>query len=192
MQTFSGRKFYPNDIRVSDICIEDIAHALSHVCRFGGHCNRFYSVAQHSVHVAEIVEERCSKMRPMLPRTMEPAPLSPVMARQFIAHALLHDAAEAYLGDCVTPLKQVLPDYRDVEERAMNAILGAFPVGVFAPDITKDADRVMLVTEARDLLGSPPWIKNYEQTPLKQKIVPWSPETAKLKFLMACEKVGVK
>ncbi len=49
MTTFTGRHFDPMQIRTEDICIEDIAHALSLMCRGGGHLKYFYSVAQHSL-----------------------------------------------------------------------------------------------------------------------------------------------
>ena len=52
MQTHSGLRFYPLDPRPEDIRIEDIAHALPMICRFNGHCSRFYSVAEHSLNVA--------------------------------------------------------------------------------------------------------------------------------------------
>lgn len=54
MQTFTGRQFWPMDPRPEDLDILDIAHALSLLCRFGGHCQRFYSVAEHSVHVSTL------------------------------------------------------------------------------------------------------------------------------------------
>ena len=47
MQTYSGKRYYPVDPRIEDVDINDIAHALSHLCRYGGHCSRFYSVAEH-------------------------------------------------------------------------------------------------------------------------------------------------
>src|ERR1051326_5760594 len=79
--THTGKQFWPLDARVDEIDIEDIAHGLSHICRFGGHCRHFYSVAQHSVLVSRAV------------------PLQLRMA------GLLHDATEAYIGDMVRPLK---------------------------------------------------------------------------------------
>lgn len=175
MQTATGRKFYPADIRPADICIEDIAHALSNICRFGGHCKTFYSVAQHSVHVAEVVKERSNtwwtSQRPAL--------------HDVLCYALLHDASEAYLGDCVTPLKAYLTDYKPVEERAMDAVVEKFnlPNTPLAYAATKQADRILLVTEARDLLGNPAWTKDYDVKPLSKRIRPWSPALAKRKFL---------
>ena len=55
IQTFTGRKFFPLAPDGAEVCIEDIAHALSMKCRFNGHCLRFYSVAEHSVRVANRV-----------------------------------------------------------------------------------------------------------------------------------------
>ena len=75
LQTYTGIQFWPLDPRPEEIDIQDIAHALSLLCRFNGHCQRFYSVAEHSVHV------------------------STILAPEFGLWGLLHDAAEAYLSD---------------------------------------------------------------------------------------------
>ncbi len=89
IQTYTGKKFYPFNPRAEDIYIEDIAHALSLICRFGGHCREFYSVAQHSVLVSElVVDNRATEKYDGLAK-----------------YALLHDAAEAYLGDIPSPIK---------------------------------------------------------------------------------------
>lgn len=82
--TYTGRKFDLLNPDPSMICIEDIAHALSLKCRWGGHTSRFYSVAEHSLNVMSRVSE----------------------AAKF--EALLHDAAEAYLGDIASPFKDSL------------------------------------------------------------------------------------
>lgn len=81
IQTFTGKKFPLDKPDPALIDIEGIAHALSLLCRFNGHCTRFCSVAEHSVHVAREID---------LDLAME---------------GLLHDAAEAYLGDVHSPLK---------------------------------------------------------------------------------------
>ncbi len=83
MQTFSRTMFYPLDPHPEDVHIVDIAHALANICRFGGHAKRFYSVAQHSVLVSRIVEPEDA------------------------LHGLMHDAAEAYVGDVVRPIKHM-------------------------------------------------------------------------------------
>lgn len=88
---------------VIDISIIDIAAALSKICRFGGHIPQFYSVAQHSVLVAAMA---CPELK---------------------GQALLHDAAEAYLGDVVKPLKVILgKSYKDLEDRFEDVISDRF------------------------------------------------------------------
>jgi len=84
MQTFTGRRFYPNDPRVEDINIIDIATGLANCCRFAGQCKRFYSVAEHAVLVSQCV------------------PAEHALA------ALHHDDTEAYLGDVTRPLKHAM------------------------------------------------------------------------------------
>ena len=100
---------------VDMIRLEDIAHALSQTCRFGGHVARFYSVAEHSIWVSQQVH-----------RTFGDPLLS--------FAALLHDAAEAYLGDIVRPLKHLptMTVYREVEGRMERVIEEAFGLAPFA------------------------------------------------------------
>lgn len=81
IQTFSGRQFFPLEPRVEDVCIEDIAHGLSNLCRYAGHCECFYSVAQHCLLVSRVVP------------------------REHALRGLLHDASEAYLIDVPRPIK---------------------------------------------------------------------------------------
>lgn len=122
--TFCGKRIDPLNVKVSDIEIVDIAHALSHICRFGGHTRSFYSVAQHSCRVAELVPP------------------------EFKMPALLHDGAEAYLGDVITPLKKLLPVYTEIEESFMRAIAARFEIDHLIPKPVKDADWLMFLVEA--------------------------------------------
>jgi hypothetical protein len=161
MQTHSGRRFYPLDPRQEDLNLTDIAHALSHVCRFGGHCRHFYSVAQHSVLVASIL----------------PAPLK--------LAGLLHDATEAYLIDLPTPIKAALPGYKIMEAKLAGLIEAEFGVSFDHPAI-HEADRIALVTEARDLIDpSTPRQWGYADAPLPFRISPQSPLVARDEFLRA-------
>lgn len=127
IQTLSGKKFNYQTATADDIYIEDIATALSHICRFAGHVPDFYSVAQHSVLTSLLV----------------PA--------EFAFEALMHDAAEAYCQDIPAPLKALLPDYRRVEDRVDGLIRAKFDINPEQAAVVKYADLVMLATERRDL-----------------------------------------
>lgn len=138
MQTISGRAFYPLDPWPEDVDIGDIAHALSLVCRFGGHCSKFYSVAEHSVRVCEAIEGA-----------------SGTEGEAFCG--LMHDAAEAYVGDVIWPLKQSLAGesngYKQIERRVERAIAKRFHLPFEMPPIVKRFDLVLLSTEKRDLMN---------------------------------------
>jgi len=117
----------------ASINIEDIAHALAHQARFNGHLPQFYSVAAHSVLVSHLID--------------------PDLALA----GLLHDAAEAYLGDIVSPLKRLLPDYLEHERVMMTAICKALPVdpSTFADSRVKAADLWALALEQKHLSSVP-------------------------------------
>lgn len=94
----------------SMIDIQDIASALSKICRFGGHCRKFYSVAEHSWLTFSIAFRHGQR--------------SP----QVLKAVLLHDAAEAYIGDVVTPLKRKLPLVAEIEAKLIKAIGERFSI----------------------------------------------------------------
>lgn len=123
LQTFTGRRFYPLSPDPEDVCLDDIAHALGMLCRFGGHTSRFYSVAEH-----------CYL-------------LSYAVAPENALHALLHDATEAYVQDIVRPLKVQLPDYRTIENRVWSAISHHFDIQWMIADEVRDADTRILLNE---------------------------------------------
>lgn len=167
-QTFTGRQFWPLDPRVEDIDVRDIAHALALQCRFAGHCRVPYSVAEHSVRVADL----------LLRQTGDDS----------IAFAgLLHDASEAYCIDVPRPLKPWLAGYKAIERGVMYAVerwTGLFEGACESP-LVKRADEVLLMTEARDLMNEAPvpWTFAQHVEPLAEIIVPWGWETAERVFL---------
>ncbi|MGD0775965.1 MAG: phosphohydrolase [Candidatus Solibacter sp.] len=125
-------RFWPLDPNPEKILVEDIAHALAHQCRFGGHASTFYSVAEHSVHVSKLC----------------PA--------EDALWGLLHDASEAYLVDLARPLK-LLPEfaaYREAERRLQCAVAVRFGLLPDQPASVTEADDTMLWIEAHSLLGS--------------------------------------
>ncbi len=98
IRTFTGKAF---DLKILDpetICIEDIAHGLSNTARFSGHLPKFYSVAQHSVIMAEAASQ------------------------EYKLEALLHDASEAYMGDMPSPFKKIMPEFKAYENKLMEVI----------------------------------------------------------------------
>lgn len=165
--TRSGHYFDFLDPKLETIHIEDIAWALAFTCRFGGQSLHYYSVAQHSVLVAESV--------------------SPELRLA----ALLHDAAEAYVGDVVGPLKQLLPDYKIVEKRVEAAVAAKFGVPVEMHPEIKHADLRLLRTEQRDLTSghAENWNGLDAYPPLKQRIVPMTPTEAANAFLLKYERL---
>lgn len=126
--TQSGLAFPLRAPFARDVRIEDIAHALSLTCRFGGHCREFYSVAQHSYFVSYLVEP------------------------EHALAGLLHDAAEAYVGDVVRPLKRKLARYATIEAEVWCAIAARYGIGIALPREVVEADERMLATEIRDLM----------------------------------------
>ena len=186
MQMFpSGQQFWPLDPRQEDICLEDVAHALSNLCRFGGQVSNFYSVAQHSVHCSEYVTEEARAVG---------RPHDEI--ERLGAQALMHDGTEAYLIDVPRPIKRNLTNYAEIETRLAEVMSERFGIDlVNLPPEVREADERMLFTEKRDLLKpSPaPWTvaQGVSSTPYDQRIVPWSPPYAREAFLAAARTFGV-
>ncbi len=182
IQTATGRRVEPFNMRVEDVCIQDIAKHLSKLCRFVGATSELYSVAQHSVLVSQNVQ------------------------RELAMLGLLHDAGEAYLSDIPRPWKNLLfvrsdeanilaRSFKDAEDSLLEVILQALGVkpSSFFQKLTpltariKHADLTLLVTEARDLMQPlhPDWefqeCNGYQA--LEEKIIPLGPLAAEHLFL---------
>ena len=142
IQTQSGRKFWPLNPNPDDIRLADIAHALGMTTRFTGHLDRFYSVAEHSVKVALITKHLGGN-------------------DEDYKQALLHDASEAYLCDIASPVKQSpeFAGYRAAEDRLQRTIYRKYGVEEDMRPIVKQADLVLLKTEAEHMFSllQPEW-----------------------------------
>ena len=164
VSTFLGNRFFLTQPHIDDVAIEDIAHGLAYQCRFNGQTRAFYSVAQHSLMVMALVPDHLR------------------------FSALLHDAAEAYLGDMVKPLKNLFPEFSVIEARVMEIIGHRFSVDLAHLDpAIKRADLIALATEKRDLMphSTEAWANLDGVEPLASVITPLSPQEAKLTFLAA-------
>jgi hypothetical protein len=159
IQTYSGRQFFPLDPRADEIHIEDVAHSLSLQCRYAGHCRRFYSVAEHSVHLARFVSA---------PNKL---------------WALLHDASEAYLVDVPRPVKPALTGYKGLEQCVMLEIAIRFNLSWPMPQEVHDADmRICVDEKAQNMAPGLMWgIDGLE--PLGITLPCWMPQRAEREFL---------
>lgn len=157
IQTYSGRRFTPTNPNPDAIVIQDIAHALSMQCRFSGHVNKFYSVAQHCVLVSYICNHEDALW------------------------GLLHDATEAYLVDVPRPLKRSgkFDAYLEFEAVMQKAVCKRFGLSEIEPASVKQADAILLATEARDLMSPIRSDWDYMVEPLPFKIDPLSHQEAK-------------
>ncbi len=178
MTTSRGNKFFPLEPARTVFDIKDVAHALSNLCRFGGHVKKFYSVAQHSILVADIVKAQGGDADAEL-------------------WALMHDSTEAYMVDMPTPIKAVIKGYSDMEHRLMSYLINGFALPNHKdmgqlPDVVKFADAVALVTEARQLMhgGLKDWdLKFKTLKPHATTIYPVSPARAEKAFLARYRKI---
>lgn len=144
----------------SSFTIEDIAHGLANICRYSGQCSDFYSVAEHSVLVSET-------------------------AKGFEFEALLHDAAEAFIGDITRPLKQMLAEYKKIEADVQRAILARFDVPSPLPPQVKQADLRVLAAEQKQIMpeGTDGWVRGQKVEPAAIVVRHLPPRVAKRAFL---------
>lgn len=158
MQTYTGRQFWPIDPRPEEVFLDDIAPPLAKACRYAGHCEGFYSVAEHSVLVSLVVPPEDALT------------------------ALLHDATEAYLVDVPRPVKQYLQGYKEIENRLWGAISRKFELPQDMAQSIKEADNAVLLAEQQQIMKPPPapWCVPGEPAPVR--IIGWDPERAEMFF----------
>ncbi|WP_376743895.1 hypothetical protein [Ensifer canadensis] len=156
----SGNWFDLLDPWGSAFTISDIAQGLSNICRYSGQCRKFYSVAEHSLHVCETVED-CK------------------------LEALLHDAAEAFLGDITRPLKQLLPQYKEIEANVEAAVIERFGLDPKAKTVVKLADLRVLAAEQAQVMpeGTDFWAVPSKTLAADVEIKFLSPENSYERFM---------
>jgi uncharacterized protein len=156
----SGRIFDFLDPHGSAFDIEDVAHGLAHVCRYAGQCRAFYSVAEHSLLVSDVVSD-------------------------YRLEALLHDAAEAFIGDVTRPLKQLLPEYRRIEAIVEDAVAERFGLKLGYRDVVKAADLSVLAAEQAQVMapGTNAWATEAGIIPAAIVVRFLQPQDAKREFL---------
>ena len=135
--TYTGAHFYPTEPKMENIHIEDIAHALSYICRGNGHVKNFFSVGQHCVNCALEAMARG-------------------YSRRVCLACLLHDAGEAYMSDVPRPIKVGMPQYRDWEDAVIRMVYEKY----LGSDLTEEeaklvklVDDDMLYFDMQVLLG---------------------------------------
>ena len=159
MQTFMGRQFWPLDPRPDEVHIGDIAESLSKLCRYNGHCEGFYSVAEHSVAVSFNVP--------------------PEMALE----GLLHDAAEAYLGDVIRPIKPFLTGLKAIEAKIEQAIAERFGLVYPWPAEVRRVDAAILHDEQLGIMKEPPRKWYLTEPPLGVNLACLPHDQAKRRFM---------
>lgn len=149
--TYTGKTFKITDFNASHINLEDIAYGLAHINRYSGQTSKAYSVARHSINIAHFFEGKLEKQ------------------------ALLHDAAEAYLGDITAPVKNLFPDYKKLEEHYTKIIFKKFNIEYPIDDRVLSMDVAIRQYEKY-------WLMKNQQTPCKdimdmfeEPFVDWSP-----------------
>jgi uncharacterized protein len=176
LQTVSGRWVNPFDPDPGQIELTDIARMLANLCRFGGHCRTFYSVAQHCVIVSQLMEERDGTTEEALA-------------------ALMHDASEAYLGDLPHPIKhrsQLGAAFREAEGPLERVIRDRFSI-TDASTAVKPPDRALLATERRAFSDERwHWPELAGVEPLDLELRAWSPDEAAEAFLRRFEELDTR
>lgn len=172
----SGAKMNYNAPEESDVTLDDLASALSNICRFSGHLPKFYSVAQHLVNTSRIV---------------------PV---EFAFEALMHDTAEAFTNDLPTPLKWAFPIFKELESKIEQAMADRFGFNYPYNPAVKLADTQMLLLEKKFVkLDEREWPNYPDLDPdVEAELLglvdmkPWQPCRAKREFLERYEELEAR
>lgn len=138
--TYSGEKFYIEEVNLEDIPVYDIAHALSMNCRFNGHIEEFYSVAEHSVVVSKLVPNR------------------------YKLAALMHDIGEAFVPDIPRPFKSLIQGFDEYEEQILDKAANLYGFNYPLPYTVQYVDKHIVRAEAGVLMRNvPDWVDAYQE-----------------------------
>lgn len=168
--TMSGHRFNILNPDPEQVVLEDIACSLARQARFNGHTKFFYSVGQHAC--------LCAQVSP---------------TKEIALQMLHHDSTEAYIGDLVSPVKALLPDFHLIESRIHWAISQKFGLEFPDPKVVKQIDRRMLATEVRDLITKD--LKSWNisaDEPYDFPVIPWPTEVTEARFLDMARNLGVR
>jgi hypothetical protein len=181
-RTNSGRMLELADPETAQVDVEDIAHNLARICRFGGSMDGFYSVATHCVYVSRQLEAEGH-------------------SAYVQAAGLIHDAAEAYIGDVTSGLKRVLPEYKALEKRWERRIQDYFDVHLVPGSpvalAVKDADLRARLAEARDLFRETPYPREQllggedGREPYEARCVEQTPDEAEWAWCARARELGL-
>jgi len=176
IETYTGKRVNPMHLNEELICIEDIAHSLSLQCRFVGHCLTFYSIAEHCILVANVVGKELA----------DNYAGSAESAQRTCLAALLHDAAEAYIGDISRPVKHFhgFGLVLELEHQILGKVMRKF--GCIGVDwgLIKKADDIMLATEAEYNMASSGKGWYIPELPLDDKMPLLDMDEAEEQFLL--------
>ncbi len=167
MLTATGKVFHPFNPQPHQICMEDIVQKLSRICRFGGGVKwpLHYSVAEHSVLLAQHALERLG---------------DPQLALQL----LMHDAAEAYIGDMIRPLKEVMPEFRRIDNEITEQIFAKYNIPYPWPALVDELDVRILIDEEAQVMA--PHARRFEvqyMAPVGVKLQCWDAVQAHFEFM---------
>ena len=160
--TFTGKKLYPSALSTLDIDLIDLANGLGREDRFGNQNDphKKYSVAQHSWTIAS-----------MVPYNMK-------------LYAMLHDGAEAYSHDMPKPIKEVMKDFKEFEDKLSSVIHLAFKLKPETPEIIKELDSRIVIDEALQTFSNPPpWAIENAKERLGIEILPVNSDMASFIWL---------
>lgn len=181
----SGKYIDLVDPKEDQFDFSDIAGALSKICRFSGQISDFYSVGEHCCHCAfQAIQDGLSQ--------------------EICACTLLHDCSEAFLNDCVRPLKVLLPYYKELEIRMEGVIGKKFGLDFEKHAVAiKEIDNAMLIAEKTILASSGSgdagrlykedvsWFGEHEVRKLQPDIKCWTPQDAEAIFTSYARMLGV-